>query len=65
MNPAMLAMIVGLVEEAIKLAPHIRADLQTIFSHPNPTPEDWAALRAKVLATSFESLAPDAKTVVT
>ena len=62
MNPATIALVIQLVELAIKEAPAIQAELQAIFSKPNPTPEDWAALKAKVLAQSFESLAPDAKT---
>lgn len=62
MSPATIALIVQLVELAVKEAPAIATELQAIFSKPNPTPEDWAALRAKVAAQSFESLAPDAKT---
>jgi hypothetical protein len=60
MNPATLALIIGLVEEAIKYEPAIAAEIQSIFSKPNPTPADWLALREKVLSESFASLAPDA-----
>lgn len=62
MSPATLSLIIGLVELAIKEAPTIRTDLQTILSKTDPTPADWFELKAKVLAESFESLAPDAPT---
>ena len=62
MSPAMLAIIVGLVEEAIKLEPVLAAELKSLFAKDNPTPDDWIALKTKVVGTSFESLAPDAKT---
>ena len=62
MNPAMIALVISLVEEAIKVEPAIAAELQSLFSKPSPTPADWQALRAKVLGESFESLAPDAPT---
>jgi hypothetical protein len=60
MNPATIALIVTLIEEAIKLEPQLAAELATIFSKPNPTPDDWAALRAKVKGETFEALAPAA-----
>jgi hypothetical protein len=64
MNPATLALIIGLVEEAIKLEPSIAAELQSLFNSPTPpTPADWLALKAKVQGQTFESLAPDAPTV--
>jgi len=61
MSPAMLALIISLVEEAIKQAPSIRAEFNAITAKPDPTPADWLALKERVLAQSFESLAPDAK----
>ena len=60
MSPAAIALIISLVEEAIKDYPAIAADLTAIFSKPNPTPDDWNALRAKVLGETFEALAPAA-----
>lgn len=60
MSPAALALIVGLVEEAIKDTPALISELQTIFNNANPTADDWAALRARVLSDTFASLAPDA-----
>jgi hypothetical protein len=52
MNPALIAAVLSLVEEAISQEPAIAAALQNIFSKPNPTPEDWAAVRAAVLAAT-------------
>ena len=58
MSPAAIALIIQLVEEAIKITPAAYADFQTIFSNPNPTPADWAALRAKVLAKDYAAYVP-------
>ncbi len=62
MNPATIALIIGLVEELIKDAPAIAEQIRGIFAKTQPTPADWLALRAHVLGASFESLAPDART---
>lgn len=62
MTPETIALVIGLVELAIKEEPAIAAELQAIFNKPNPTPEDWAALKRRVTVTSFENLAPDAPT---
>jgi hypothetical protein len=58
MSPAMISLIISLVEEAVKLCPEIIADLQTIFGNPNPTPADWEALRQKVLSISYAGYVP-------
>jgi len=56
-----VGLILGLVEVAIKEEPVIAAELHTLLSKPNPPPADWLAMKARVLGTSFESLAPNAK----
>jgi hypothetical protein len=61
MTPAMLALIIGLVEEAIKLYPSIADEIKAITSKPDPTPADWLALKERVLALDFSTLAPDVK----
>lgn len=58
MNPALLAAIVSLIEEAVTLAPGVIDDFKLIFNNPSPTPADWEALRAKVLAKSYEDYVP-------
>ena len=58
MSPALIALIIQMVQEAVTLAPGIVADLQTIFNNPNPTPADWEALRAKVLAKTYADYVP-------
>jgi len=63
MTPATIALIIGLVEQAIKLRPILQEELTAIFAKPDPTPEDWYALKMQILDDSFEKLAPDAKTV--
>ena len=47
-----------LVEEAIKLSPHVAEGIRTILNKDNPTPDDWQALRARVLAKSYEDYDP-------
>ena len=57
----MLALIVGLVEEAIKLTPTIAAEIKALMSKEDVTPADWQALRARIEANDFHRLAPDVK----
>ena len=52
MTPATLSLIVGLVQEAIVVAPGLIDDLQAIFAKADATPADWEALRAKIMAAS-------------
>ncbi len=61
MSPALLALIVQLVQLAIQEEPAIQAEITALLNKNNPTPADWEALRAKVLSESFGALAPDAK----
>ncbi len=61
MNPALLALVLQLIEFVIKEEPAVEAELKAIFSKAEVTPADWNMLRAKILAQSFTALAPDAK----
>jgi hypothetical protein len=36
----------------------LQEELSALFSAPDPKPEDWLHLRARVLTTPFENLAP-------
>jgi hypothetical protein len=58
MNPAMLALLVSLIEEAVAVTPGIVDDLKLIFNNPSPVPADWEALRTKVLAKSYADYVP-------
>jgi hypothetical protein len=58
MTPAAIALIISLVEEAVKEEPAIQADIVNIFTKSNPTPADWEALRAKVLAKGYGDYVP-------
>jgi hypothetical protein len=62
MTPAALTLIIGLIEEAIKIEPSIAAELKAIFNNASPSPADWMALKAKIQGQTFEQLAPDAVT---
>ena len=58
MNPAILSLIISLVQEAITLEPAIAAEFQVMFSNQNPTPADWEALRQKVLSKTYANYVP-------
>ena len=58
MPPAILALIVTIVEEAIKVAPSFAVAMKTIFTKDNPTPADFAALRAAVASESYAQFVP-------
>jgi hypothetical protein len=58
MNPALLALIIQLVEVAIQEEPAIVSELQALFENGAPTPADWEALRAKVLGKSYLDYVP-------
>jgi hypothetical protein len=59
MSPATIALIISLVEEAIKIEPSVQAALKSIFTKANPTPADWMTLRAAVLAGDYSQYVPD------
>ena len=61
MNPALAAIIVSLIEQLIIEEPAIAADLQKLFASGNPTPADFAALRAAVAAESYGSFVPNSQ----
>lgn len=58
MSPATLALIVGLVEEAIKDTPGLIVDFKKIFGTADPTSADWQGLKAKVASESYEQYVP-------
>lgn len=55
-----IPLVMGLIEEAIKIEPAVATEIASLFSKGIPTPADWQAYRAKNAADSFETLAPDA-----
>ena len=57
MNPAIIALILGVLQDLIQSEPAIAAMVQQLFSKGIPTEADWEALRASVLVP-FEQLAP-------
>ena len=53
---ASLAMFV--IQEAIKAEPAIAAVLRDLFNKADPTPEDWAATRARIASKSYRDYVP-------
>jgi len=58
MPPATIALVIALVEKAIKVTPGLIADLQAIFAKPEPTAADWQALRDKINSKSYADYVP-------
>ena len=59
MPPQAIALALFIVEEAIKMEPAIAAALKDIFTRPDPTAEDWAMLRARIVAKDYADYVPD------
>lgn len=58
MNPALIQLAILVIEEAMKQGPALVADMKAVFAKGNPTPEDFAALRAKVAAEDYFKFVP-------
>lgn len=59
MSTTLIALIVSMVEELVKIAPGVVTDIQTVLSKPQATPDDWQAIKDKVLAKRYEDFVPD------
>lgn len=58
MPPQALALALFIIEEGIKLEPAIAAEIQALLTDPDPTPEKWAALRAKIASKTYFAYVP-------
>lgn len=58
MSPALITLILSLVQEAIVLEPQIASQLQALFAKQNPTPADWETLRQNILAKTYKDYVP-------
>lgn len=61
MAPQALSLALFVLQEAIKFAPELYLELSALFNKPDPTPADWDALRARVLAQSYKDLVPNSQ----
>jgi hypothetical protein len=59
MPPQAISLALFILQEAVTYGPELYADLAALFSKPDPTPEDWEALRSKVLAQTYAQLVPN------
>lgn len=57
----MQELVIFAVEELIKQAPALIVEFQKLFSTSAPTPEDFAALRAKVRSKTYRDYVPASK----
>lgn len=60
MNPLVAQLILIGVETLVKEAPGVVAVLQGLFADGNPTPEKFAAARAKLQADTYDVAVPSA-----
>lgn len=59
MTPEELNLAIMGVEYLVKEYPVVSAEIKALMSKPNPTPEDWTAMRARAVAATYESLVPN------
>ena len=59
MNPATVQLILFCLELAVEEFPALKADVQQLMAKENPTPQDFADLRAKVAAEGYGQFVPD------
>jgi len=59
MDPIEISAILTLLEAAVTKAPQIVQDVKDLFAKPDPTPEDWQALRQTILAKKYSDYVPD------
>jgi len=52
------SLAIFILQEAVQNAPAIYAELQKLFTKSDPTPEDWADLRARVKAKDYRAYVP-------
>jgi hypothetical protein len=58
MPPESLQLALFILQEFIKNEPAIAGEIKSLFTKADPTPNDWHALRARILARSYESFVP-------
>ena len=58
MPPESLQLALFIIEEGIKLEPAVADELRALFTKADPTPADWAALRAKVVSKNYAAYVP-------
>lgn len=61
MTPEEINLAIMGVEYLVKEYPIVSAELKKLLSKPNPTPQDWADMRAGVLAETYEKLVPNSQ----
>lgn len=58
MPPEAIQLGLFVIEEAIKNEPAIAAEIRSLLTKADPTPADWAALRARVQSKSYKDFVP-------
>ena len=58
MPPEAIQLGLFILEEAIKNEPAIAAEIRELLKKNDPTPEDWAALRARVASKTYRDYVP-------
>jgi hypothetical protein len=58
MDATLIQLLLFALGEAVKMCPQLKSDIQAILAKDNPTPADWAALRAKIAASDYFTYVP-------
>lgn len=56
-----LPLALFIIQEAIKAAPELAAELSELLAKPEPTDQDWDQFRQRVSARTYRSFVPDTK----
>ena len=56
-----LPLAITLIEQAITHEPQIAAAIKSFFTKPDPTPLEWATLRAHIASLSYSALVPNSQ----
>lgn len=59
MSQQAIALALFILEEAIKREPELAAAVRDMLKKSDPTPEEWAALRARVMAQDYAAYVPE------
>lgn len=59
MTPEEINLAIMGVEFLIKEVPEVSAEIKNLLSKPSPTPADWSAMRARVVANTYAKLVPN------
>lgn len=58
MNETLIQLVIFGIEELIKVAPGVAAQIQTLMAKPDATAADWADLRNRIQSKTYFDYVP-------